>query len=294
MPSIMLSARHVHYLKRGARAQLPQVKNSHLLEALARGFSFDTWAALNTALKNATAEAPLFADFAPDWAVARLVELGYPELANHSLVLAPPPAKALDISPADDHRCFHMLDALAKRGMFTAEHHSTIRRLVELPNRIMIAGATGTGKSTLMRAILEVQAHRHRNHRIGLYQDVREFTDYPDNVVEFLPGPSDASMDRDTRMYVTLDGEWDSAGEYGTLCIDDMREPVFSTVVLESWQASGYGVATIHAAPGRCLDRVAALTADLMAGTFADAIDACINMEHRGGKPFVHSIELFS
>ncbi|WP_052660679.1 Flp pilus assembly complex ATPase component TadA [Paraburkholderia fungorum] len=294
MPSIILSSAQVHYFKRAARAQFPQVKNSHLLEALARGFSFDTWAALITALRGASMEAPLSAIFTRDHATARLVELGYPEIANHPLVLPPTPHGTCDASSGHNEHRFHMLNALAERGLFNAEQHATIRNLADTPHTIMVAGATGTGKSTLMRAIIEVQARCHPSHRIGLYQDVREFADYPSNVVEFLPGPSEAALDPDTRFYATLDGAWDSAADYDTLCIDDMRHPVYSTIVLESWKVSRYGSATIHAAPGRCLERVAALTEDLRAGSLAQAIDACVYMEHKDGKPSVHSIEIFN
>lgn len=289
MPSIALTSHQVHYFKRAARAQFPLVKNSHLLEALARGFSFDTWAALNTALKNASIESPLSAVFTADRAMSRLVELGYAELADHLLVL---PATTYEVRDASNDRRFHMLNALAKHGLFNAEQHATIRHLADADHSIMIAGATGAGKSTLMRAIIEVQAHRHFGHRIGLYETVREFMDYPENVVECLPRPDNVPLFSDEMVYVPVDGSSDYVDDFDTLCVDDMRDPVYSTVVLEKWRESGYGVATIHAAPGRGIERVVAVTAHPGAASLAKVIDACIYMEHRDGKPAVHSIDL--
>ncbi|UIF89266.1 ATPase, T2SS/T4P/T4SS family [Cupriavidus sp. UYPR2.512] len=168
MPSIICSAETVHEIKRASRAKFPQIKNAHLLEAIARGFGFETWAAFNTVLKNASEQAPLSATFTSDLAQGRLVELGYPELASHSPIFTVIPTEARGDSLQRRGRAIPTLQDLAERGMFTADEHQAIRRLAEGQHTILVAGPTGSGKSTLMHAILDVQAHRRPRRRIGL------------------------------------------------------------------------------------------------------------------------------
>ncbi|VWC80377.1 hypothetical protein BLA39750_01152 [Burkholderia lata] len=290
-----LSSTEVHYLKRIIRAQFPQIKNQHLLEAIARGFQFGTWSALNEALrKGFLIDDGTSVAFAPDLARARLVELGYPEVEHHALAGTLGADTTADAPVSAQRRAYRRLAALADRGMFTSDQHATIRRLGEARCTVMIAGVTGTGRSTLMRAVLGIQASRRSRHRIGLYNDAPTVGGYPPNVIPLAPNLPDWSQHLDSPAYRTPDGESEVPADFDTLCIDGMRHPMTSAIVLESWRNSAYGVATIHARPGRCLDRVAVLNEAVTDGRYIKVIDACINMDSHDGKPSVHSIEIFS
>ncbi|UIF89267.1 hypothetical protein [Cupriavidus sp. UYPR2.512] len=121
-----------------------------------------------------------------------------------------------------------------------------------------------------------------------LFQEVREFADYPDNVVQYYMDPRKY---QDGMQYLNVDEIAAEASDHDTLCIDDMRDATYSAVVLKKWRDSGYGVATVHASLGRGLDRIATLTASF-GGQSTPVIDACIYLEHRRGKLSVHSIDL--
>lgn len=229
-----LSSTDVHDLKRIFRAQFPHIQNQHLLEAIARGFQFGTWSALNEVLrKGFLIDDGTSVAFAPDMARARLIELGYPELEHHILTGTPGTATTADAPVSAQRRAYRGLAALGDRGMFTSDQHATIRRLGETRCTVMIAGATGTGRSTLMRAVLGIQASRQSKHRIGMYNDTPAVGGYPPNVVPLAPNFSDWALQLDNPSYRTPDGVHEVPAEFDTLCIDVMRHPATSAIVLD-------------------------------------------------------------
>lgn len=79
MASIEITPARVTALKKELRAQYPEVKSSHLTEALARALNFKSHAALKAEMdKFAEGDAPFVLLHEKPF-IARLVELGYPE-----------------------------------------------------------------------------------------------------------------------------------------------------------------------------------------------------------------------
>jgi len=87
------TGRYARPLKRDARRQLPDVKHSHVLEALAAALGFKSWAALGTHLdEDPTLQVPFVSRcFVPVSRAnlrERLVELGYPQATEWPLSFA--------------------------------------------------------------------------------------------------------------------------------------------------------------------------------------------------------------
>ncbi|MBJ3785857.1 hypothetical protein [Devosia sediminis] len=68
---------HVSDLKSAIRDRYPEIKSSHVDEAIAFGFGFDTYAALLPVLIMADQTSCLTAQLVPDWFAVRLAQHGY-------------------------------------------------------------------------------------------------------------------------------------------------------------------------------------------------------------------------
>lgn len=79
MASIELTLARVTVLKKELREQYPEVKSSHLTEALARAINFKSHAALKAEMEKFAEDDAPFALLHEEPFIARLVELGYPE-----------------------------------------------------------------------------------------------------------------------------------------------------------------------------------------------------------------------
>lgn len=68
---------NVSALKSTVRKEYPQIKSSHVDEAIAFGFGFDTHAAMLPVLDLADTSSCMTAQIIPDWFALRLKQLGY-------------------------------------------------------------------------------------------------------------------------------------------------------------------------------------------------------------------------
>lgn len=68
---------HLSDLKSAIRDRYPDIKSSHIDEAIAFGFGFDTYAAMLPVLNLADSTSCLTAQLTPDWFAVRLLQLGY-------------------------------------------------------------------------------------------------------------------------------------------------------------------------------------------------------------------------
>lgn len=100
---------NVAALKAAVRVEYPQIKSSHVDEAIAFGFGFDTYAAMLPVLELADASSCMTAQITPDWFALRLKQLGYDPFSFRTVqhrIWAPP---VLEPKPA-----FKMRTAAAK------------------------------------------------------------------------------------------------------------------------------------------------------------------------------------
>lgn len=99
MPAITLNRQSLSQLKSAAHAQLPNIKSSHLAEALAYAFGFGTHAALLAALASPAGRAQSRTPDTNLFAV-RLGRFGYAVDQEFSLANLPPLADAAGALPA--------------------------------------------------------------------------------------------------------------------------------------------------------------------------------------------------
>ncbi|GLQ57180.1 hypothetical protein [Devosia nitrariae] len=64
-------------VKHRIRDQCPDIKSSHIDEAIAFGFGFHTYAAMLPVLERVEAVSSLSAQMVPQWVMLRLAQLGY-------------------------------------------------------------------------------------------------------------------------------------------------------------------------------------------------------------------------
>lgn len=84
-PSFRFSPSNIATLKRALRSQYPHVKSSHLDEAIAASFGFNTYAAMRPTLHQVGAHARLVVVTDPLLLLLRLEELGYRGIAREPL-----------------------------------------------------------------------------------------------------------------------------------------------------------------------------------------------------------------
>ena len=86
MSILFLTLENCRFVKRSLSERLPQVKSTHLSEALAAALGFRTHAALLAALKTTTPERPALAQVDQDRMQERLCQLGYGPKVSVDLV----------------------------------------------------------------------------------------------------------------------------------------------------------------------------------------------------------------
>lgn len=91
-------------------------------------------------------------------------------------VIAPIVPQGASISIRFPDRARADLDALAATGMFPPQWTPMLRMLVRMKANMLVSGATGTGKTTLLKALLAACAP---NERIVTVEEVRELASVP-------------------------------------------------------------------------------------------------------------------
>lgn len=76
---------HISMLKNAVRDRYPEIRSSHVDEAIAFSFGFDTYAAMLPVLDQAEGTSCMSAQLIPDWFAVRLLQLGYDPLRYSDL-----------------------------------------------------------------------------------------------------------------------------------------------------------------------------------------------------------------
>lgn len=167
------------------------------------------------------------------------------------------------------------LDDYVRNNAMTAMQAAAIRSAVAAKLNILVAGGTGSGKSTLTNAvILEMVAHS-PDERLVILEDTAEIRCSAENAVCFRTSDT-ADMSRLLKSTLRMRPD--------RIIVGEVRDGAALTL-LKAWN-TGHpgGIATIHANNARsALQRLEQLTAEAshqpMQAVIADAVDLIIYME---------------
>jgi type IV secretion system protein VirB11 len=167
------------------------------------------------------------------------------------------------------------LDKYVSCALMTHAQAETIRNAVQARKNIIVCGGTGTGKTTLVNAIVSEISARSPRERLIILEDTTEIQCSADNVVS-LHTSDGVDMSRLLKSTMRLRPD--------RIIVGEVRDGAALTM-LKAWN-TGHpgGVATIHANSARsALQRLEQLTAEAshqpMQAIIADAVDVIISIE---------------
>ena len=174
------------------------------------------------------------------------------------------------------------LDEYVTKGILSADGANVIRRAVVDRKNILVAGGTGSGKTTLVNAILSEPPFR--SDRIVLIEDTKELQCPADDKVELLTKNTEPRVTMTDLLRMTLRLRPDR------IIIGEVRGPE-ALAMLKAWN-TGHpgGVATIHAnsaadALRRIEDLVGEASQIVPKRSIASAVNLLIFIERTNVRP---------
>ena len=174
------------------------------------------------------------------------------------------------------------LDDYVASGVLTAEGAHVIRRAVTDRRNILVAGGTGSGKTTLVNAILGEPAFR--DERVVLIEDTRELQCAAADRVELLTKNTEPRVTMTDLLRMTLRLRPDR------IIIGEVRGGE-ALAMLKAWN-TGHpgGIATLHAngaadALRRIEDLVGEVSHVVPRRSIASAVNLIVFIERMAGKP---------
>ncbi|PRD92308.1 hypothetical protein [Burkholderia contaminans] len=272
MPSVFLSKDTFNQLKRVARQQLPSVRHTHVLEALARAVGQSNFAALTSKLAESERSGQCLFLFSYEDMRRRLSELGYPGAMQWSIDLS----GATEVFRAGPVIA-PSLAALQANGILTAKQRERLTTCLSEQKSILVTGAVRAGKSLVFHALLNEMAIRSPQDEFALCQIAHDGSSHRPNVTRYV---------RD---------EWWAGGipaiGQRRLAVDDLQEDSLLKTLL-SWSHFRGGIGTLHATS---VDR--ALTLLLRAlgvrgfKYFREGVDVLVHIENSGTPRVTEIIE---
>jgi type IV secretion system protein VirB11 len=159
---------------------------------------------------------------------------------------------------------------LLESGIVSEQHVEVIEEAVRMRRNILVAGGTGSGKTTFVNAILEAQSRLTPQHRTILIEDTPELNCQADNVVSLLSSVSVSMLDC-LRVCMRLNPDRITVGE--------VRGAEAHTLI-KSWN-TGHpgGFATVHADDAySALLRIQTLVAEAVQSPQQEEIARAINL----------------
>jgi type IV secretion system protein VirB11 len=157
----------------------------------------------------------------------------------------------------------------------TAEQAAIIRNAIELRKNIVVAGGTGTGKTTLTNAILGALVEVTPGHRLVILEDTAEIQCAADNYVT-LHTTDMVDMNRLLKSTMRLRPD--------RILVGEVRDGA-ALALLKAWN-TGHpgGVATVHAnsafaALKRLEQLVAEVSSQPMPDVIGEAVDLIVSIE---------------
>ncbi len=180
------------------------------------------------------------------------------------------------------------LDDYAAAGVLASDQAATLKAAIAQRANIIVAGGTGSGKTTLANALLQEIARR--NERVVILEDTRELQCAAEDVVALRTQPGSVSLSDLVRSTLRLRPD--------RIIVGEVRGPE-ALDLLKAWN-TGHpgGVATLHANSARAvLARLEQLTMEVCEtpprALIAEAIDLVVFIE-RGGPAGRRISEIFA
>ena len=180
------------------------------------------------------------------------------------------------------------LDDYAAAGVLASDQAATLKAAIAQRANIIVAGGTGSGKTTLANALLQEIARL--NERVVILEDTRELQCAAEDVVALRTQPGSVSLSDLVRSTLRLRPD--------RIIVGEVRGPE-ALDLLKAWN-TGHpgGVATLHANSARAvLARLEQLTMEVCRtpprALIAEAIDLVVFIE-RGGPAGRRISEIFA
>jgi type IV secretion system protein VirB11 len=195
--------------------------------------------------------------------------------------LVPPAVAAPAFAVRKKAEMVFTLDDYVARGIMSAAQRQAIVKAVEARRNILIAGGTGTGKTTLANAVLDAVARHDPQSRIVVIEDTQELQCTASNVV-FLR--TTINVDQTQLLRATMRLRPDR------IVVGEVRDKS-ALALLKAWN-TGHpgGVGTVHANDARAaLIRVGQLIQE--AGVppapelIAEAVNVVVSIRRISGQP---------
>ncbi|WP_437559484.1 P-type conjugative transfer ATPase TrbB [Acidithiobacillus sulfuriphilus] len=153
----------------------------------------------------------------------------------------PPLADGASFSIRLPARSVYSLDQYVEAGILSPEQHGRLISAVRDRKNILVSGGTGSGKTTLSNALIDVISRESSiEQRIVIIEDTRELQCTAPNVVQFLTD-DDAGIDMTRLLKLTLRYRPDR------ILVGEVRDKA-ALALLKAWN-TGHpgGIATLHA-----------------------------------------------
>lgn len=172
------------------------------------------------------------------------------------------------------------LQEYVRQGIMTAADAAYLEEAVELRRNIVIGGGTGSGKTTLANALLEVVART--GDRVYIVEDNPELQCRADNMIDVLVQPP-----LYTHQHAIMDA---MRLRPDRIIIGEVRDGA-ALQLLKAWN-TGHpgGIATVHAnSPVGMLERLLQLTEEVVPKAprylIAEAVDVCVYIARQPRHP---------
>ena len=153
----------------------------------------------------------------------------------------PPLVEGASFSIRLPARAVYTLDQYVEAGILNQEQHDRLIRAIRERKNILVSGGTGSGKTTLSNALIDVISRKSSmEQRIVIIEDTRELQCTAPNVVQFLTD-DDANIDMTRLLKLTLRYRPDR------ILVGEVRDKA-ALALLKAWN-TGHpgGIATLHA-----------------------------------------------
>lgn len=205
-----------------------------------------------------------------------------PETGERFQGLLPPLVTAPTFTIRKRPKLIFKLDDYVERGMLSEQGAQILRMAVADRQNILIAGGTGSGKTTLVNALLAEPAFA--NDRVVIIEDTRELQCSARDCVPLLTKPSDPPVTMTELLRHTLRLRPDR------IVVGEVRGPE-ALALLKAWN-TGHpgGIGTIHSngamdALHRMEDLIAESAAQVPYRAIASAINMVVFIERVNQKP---------
>lgn len=276
MAAYCLSKPLLDLFKLRAREDFPDVKHSHLIEAFARGFGFNTWAALNAYLNSGSASPNEWREFSTDAMKERLVSIGYEESPAWPSFFGIRDLATLNSIRSELYKrecAYWTLEELVLNRMISRAQCEQLILLVERRATILVTGESYGGSRTMMKALLHERAIRSPLEKFGWMNHGLETEGMPANVLNLREPLKESTLVIEDMV---------AERRYDRRRIDD---------VLSNWavRAGGLGVISADSAK-QAMETLKSLAPGRP--ELAQTIDAVVHTGEEFPGPFIREIHL--